>query len=529
MVGFSLIAGAWTSDPWGPELESESSWFEPIQRSRSSDHENLFSRIFWWFSPWSDHGGWDLGWGDFGSGDLGSGDLGSGDFGSGDLGSGDLGSGDLGSGGHDCDNPSSKPSKKPSLDKKLRSLLDDAKVTPLPKAPATSPKMVELGQKLAFDKLLSGNKNISCMTCHQPGPLGTADDRHLSLGAGGSGLGPTRSGGGVVPRNAPALFNLHAFDTMFWDSRLHMNKKGKLISPAGAELTPKMQAVFDFGLVSAQAMFPVTSHVEMRGDPGTNEIADAPNLSEVWNRLMIRILAVPEYLRLFKEVYPGVATKDFTFAHAANAIAAFEIKAFYMPDSPWESYVAGNDRALTKKEKKGAIAFFEAGCYNCHSGPTFSDFKHYNTGLAQFGPGKGNGASGRDDFGRERVTGRSYDRYRFRTAPLTHVDRTGPYGHTGQYATLTEFIEHYIHPDQSLLEYDIKKRVHRAESHLWSTQVPNQSEVLFGIDPKIDALNLDKTDLKPIVDFIKTLSDPSCDEVEHWVPKTVPSGLPVAD
>ena len=35
---------------------------------------------------------------------------------------------------------------------------------------APSAEKVELGRLLFFDKILSGNKNISCATCHHPQP-----------------------------------------------------------------------------------------------------------------------------------------------------------------------------------------------------------------------------------------------------------------------------------------------------------------------------------------------------------------------
>ena len=39
---------------------------------------------------------------------------------------------------------------------------------------------VELGKLLFFDKLLSGNKNIACATCHHP-LTGTTDSLSLSV------------------------------------------------------------------------------------------------------------------------------------------------------------------------------------------------------------------------------------------------------------------------------------------------------------------------------------------------------------
>ena len=59
--------------------------------------------------------------------------------------------------------------------------------------PTTEAK-VELGRMLFFDKLLSGNRNISCATCHHA-MTDTGDWLSLPVGEGGRGLGPARDTG----------------------------------------------------------------------------------------------------------------------------------------------------------------------------------------------------------------------------------------------------------------------------------------------------------------------------------------------
>jgi cytochrome c peroxidase len=49
---------------------------------------------------------------------------------------------------------------------------------------------------------------------------------------------------------------------------------------------------------------------------------------------------------------------------------------------------------------RGAKNFMSARCSICHNGPTLTDNRFHNVAVAQFGPGKGDGASRRDDFGR---------------------------------------------------------------------------------------------------------------------------------
>ena len=52
---------------------------------------------------------------------------------------------------------------------------------------APDPALVALGRDLFFDPVLSGNRNISCGTCHDPA-RGTGDGLSLSFGEGGDRL-----------------------------------------------------------------------------------------------------------------------------------------------------------------------------------------------------------------------------------------------------------------------------------------------------------------------------------------------------
>lgn len=386
-----------------------------------------------------------------------------------------------------------------------------------------------LGQALAFDKILSGNRDVSCMTCHHPG-IGTDDDRALPLGVGGEGLGLARAGGTVIPRNAPQLFNLHTYPTMFWDSRIERRGQG-LQTPAGAQLTEEMESVFDHGVVSAQAMFPVTSREEMRGAEGDNELAGLADddFEGIWAALMDRLGDIPAYPVMFEEAYPGQRFEDMSFAHAANAIAAFEVAAFESRQSPWDQFLVGDDTALDPVALRGAAAFFGRGCASCHRGVGLSDFRHHNIALPQFGPGKGDGASGRDDFGRERVTGDADDRYAFRTPPLFNVELTAPYGHTGEFATLRRHVVHYADPRDSLLGYDIEREV--ADAALWSTLLDNAAALLTNPSPRLGRVRLrgDDEAVDDMVVFLESLTDEDARDLAGLVPDTVPSGLPVAD
>ena len=75
-------------------------------------------------------------------------------------------------------------------------------VTAIPDPPHVRSALVDLGRALAFDKLLSGTRGVSCMTCH-PARLASDDNRLLSLGVTGVGSGTARTGnfalGGIDP------------------------------------------------------------------------------------------------------------------------------------------------------------------------------------------------------------------------------------------------------------------------------------------------------------------------------------------
>ena len=131
-------------------------------------------------------------------------------------------------------------------------------------APPTA--RVELGRVLFFDKILSGNLNISCASCHHP-MAGTGDGLALSVGEGGRGLGVTRDTGYAedavherVPRNAPPLFNLGAreFVRLFLDGRVEEDPTAPsgFSTPAGDDLPDGLDNV-----LAAQAMFSVANMV----------------------------------------------------------------------------------------------------------------------------------------------------------------------------------------------------------------------------------------------------------------------------
>ncbi|MEP7325081.1 MAG: cytochrome c peroxidase [Gemmatimonadota bacterium] len=411
-----------------------------------------------------------------------------------------------------------------SLADTVRLLAAGRGVGPLPSPAPVRPALVALGQALAFDKILSGNRDISCMTCHLPA-FGTGDDRSLSIGQGASGLGPVRQHpqGLFIPRNAPPLFNLGAMKSLFWDGRVSTDSLGRFHTPASAQLTPDMTRVFEFGPVSALPLFPVLSREEMRAFSG-NELAAIPDdeMRRIWASLMVRLGQIPEYRQMFAAAYPGVPFKQMTFAYASNAIGGFLIDKFHFNESPWDRFLAGDDAALDAGQLVGARDFMSLRCSICHNGPAFTDNQFHNVAVAQFGPGKGNGSGQNDDFGRLNVREQAAMKYAFRTPALRNVVLTAPYGHDGAFFSLHDFIGHYSESDIKLRSFDPMA----LEPLLQGTVLANVNDILATRDTVINGVVIPDS----IVDHLTTFMSALTDDPIHYptvIPARVPSGLPI--
>lgn len=415
--------------------------------------------------------------------------------------------------------------------------------------PTRNENLEQLGKLLFFDKILSGNKNIACSTCHHP-LAASGDGLSLSIGEGGAGLGIGRNVGkgknlihARIPRNAPPLFNIGTkeYTTMFHDGRVEVdqNQISGFRSPAGNNLPLN---IFDNSL-QVQAMFPVTSADEMAGNAGENAIADAgekKDFVQVWTLLAKRLQSIPEYVTLFKRAFPTeiYQTKDISYAHAAVAIGAFEAAAFRCDNSRFDKYLRGDKQALTVSEIKGMNLFYgEAGCGVCHQGALQTDHNFHATAMPQIGSGKGDNQTGfndgADDFGRERVTKNTVDRFRFRTPSLRMVSITAPWGHSGAYNNLRTMIKHELNPVEELNHYDTKQAVLPFDSKLSAKDFVVQNNPVrcnaITEASEITPSKISEQDLDSLIDFLHSLTDMDCVDLRRISPEKVPSKLSLTD
>lgn len=410
---------------------------------------------------------------------------------------------------------------------------------------------VKVGQMLFFDKIMSGNKNISCATCHHPF-LQSGDGLSLGLGEKGQFTGPMRtfgpSSGGilakVIGRNAPALFNLGAaqFIQLNWQGRHQVVDiaTGVLSLPSG-EFTP---SGLD-NVLAGQALFPILNNNEMLGQKNENEIITAPPIGTPkgppqfpfsWDAYMQRLRGVPEYVSMFQAAFSDVTSADkITIKHYANALAAFQTVAFRADQSPFDRFLRGDTDAMSISQQRGMNLFYgAANCFSCHSGVFQTDHKFYAIAMPQFGPGVKSGLAERqEDAGRSEVTSQLSDKFKFRTPTLRNIAHTAPYGHTGAYNSLEAVIRHHLDPVTSFNNWDRNQVVmpyrpilNSQDFAIMDDLVKSQAIVTAN---NLTPISLSDDEIKDIIDYMHALTDPASLDMRHLIPAAVPSGLPVGD
>lgn len=398
-----------------------------------------------------------------------------------------------------------------------------------------------LGQLLFYDPILSGNRNISCGTCHSHA-FGSSDGLSLGIGEGGEGVGPERHTGdgsnrilSRIPRNSPALWNLgmRGINTLFHDGRVSVSDiyDNGFDTPAEEWLPRGLESV-----LAAQALFPLTSQFEMAGNPKENEIAGAAHdrIDAVWPILAKRVRIIPEYGDMFVLAFDDVAQpSDVNITHIANAIAAFIGLEWQSYDSPFDAYLSGDDTAMEPVARDGMALFYgKAGCAQCHSGPLLTDQEFHALALPHFGPGRSRRFDPYvRDVGLMGHTDRLEDAYRFRTPSLRNVALTGPYGHNGAYPTLEGIVAHHLDPAGSF------ERWQTTQANLPEIPWLNSVDFIAFQDVRERGRLKAKTDIEPVdlsegevaalVAFLKALTGTDSILGRLRRPESVPSGLEV--
>lgn len=270
--------------------------------------------------------------------------------------------------------------------------------------PADNPQTVEgvqLGRRLFYDPILSGDSTMSCSTCHLPQASFT-DNKAVSAGI--DGIDGRRS--------AMSLLNIaYATNGLFWDGRVRT--------------------------LEDQALKPVEDPVEMHAK---------------WPDVVDKLQQHPVYREMFRKAFGITSCEQITKELAGKAIAQFERILISSGTSKYDLFVNG-EAEFEDDELRGKLMYFDEGqnsglpdaqCFHCHGSITLTGNNYFNNGLDSVGR-----LDEFDDLGRwEAVVKLSANpdtmtKGKFRTPTLRNIALTAPYMHDGRFKTLEEVMAQY--------------------------------------------------------------------------------------
>jgi len=252
-------------------------------------------------------------------------------------------------------------------------------VQPIRPAQEINLAQAELGKKLYFDPRLSRSGFISCNSCHNLS-MGGTDNLETSIGHNWQ----------EGPINAPTVLNSSLNVAQFWDGRA-----ADLQEQAGGPIENPKEMAFSHTL---------TVHV---------------------------LESIPGYVIEFKQVFD---TDAITIDEVTRAIAEFE-KTLVTPNSPFDLWLLGDEKAISDADLAGYELFKQSGCVACHNGEALGGTSFQKMGVVE--PYRTENPA----VGRAGVTGKDADRFSFKVPTLRNVALTYPYFHDGEAATLEEAVD----------------------------------------------------------------------------------------
>ena len=165
---------------------------------------------------------------------------------------------------------------------------------PFPPDDPYSEAKEQLGRMLFFDPILSGTRNVSCASCHNPG-LSWADGRKLAAGV------------GQMELHTPTLIDVAWVPGPGWD--------GKYRSLESVAFGPLLAPL---------------------------------NMNNTEPEIISRLTGIPGYVQAFDQAFPGAATEaKITRPHIEQAIATFE-RTIQAAHAPFDRWIAGDETAISE-------------------------------------------------------------------------------------------------------------------------------------------------------------------------------------
>ena len=199
---------------------------------------------------------------------------------------------------------------------------------------------------------------------------------------------------------------------------------------------------------------------------------------------------IPPFVKLFRDAFPREAAQaaaDNNPDELINDQTVFRATATFLRtvvtrNTPFDRFLAGDNNALTARQKRGAFLFFTpatggaggAGCFSCHSGPMlnkqtndpdvagigqFVDENFFNVGIgdqpvqALKALAQGvldTGKLGKDGFpyhavdnGRQEITQKPGDAFRFRSLTMRQLKDGRTFFHNGSFTKVRDVVEYF--------------------------------------------------------------------------------------
>ena len=379
-----------------------------------------------------------------------------------------------------------------------------------------------------IQKITDGQmQDSSCGSCHLGEAAGKAGQQ-INFASGGEGRGYTDKDGNFIPRRRPQTFlsklraqpifpgdaMVDALPTL-GDIFIDANGQRVVTTPALFYHDPKPKALIATGRldqldsVGRQAPgmigFAFNNRLlfggiggEVPATPGSLNPFNDP-AGENMTLLLLdahrmlgsqsaELIKVPAFVKLFREAFPveaaeADASKDIT--KLVNDVTEFRAQATFLRtvvtrNTPFDKYLAGDNRALTPTQLRGAKLFFTkaedrgAGCFGCHSGPmlnkqsddpdvagigAFVEQNFHNVGIGDHPVQALNAlARGRldpnklgpngfpyhaEDTGREEITHNRNDAFKFRTMTLRQLKDARTFFHNGSFTKVRDVVEYF--------------------------------------------------------------------------------------
>lgn len=260
----------------------------------------------------------------------------------------------------------------------------------------SNPSMVNLGEMLFFDPILSGNNKRACASCHRP-EYGFAEPLAKST---------LFEQGGELGRNAPTLLNVVFQKALFFDARTTY--------------------------LEDQVVEVNQNTAEMHGN---------------FDQLVNKLNGSNEYKVMFKNSFKGTVDTSITKQGIIKAIAAYE-RSLVSMNSKFDKYMRNEKVELSKNEINGFNLFMgKAQCGTCHFAPFFNGTVPPNFDKTEWEiigtPESSKNKKLDEDKGRYNVAKMEIHQYAFKTPTIRNVMYTAPYMHNGVYNKLEEVLDFY--------------------------------------------------------------------------------------